>query len=572
MHSDQRLPVVLLWHMHQPDYRDALSGEYRLPWTLLHAIKDYTDMAAHLEDNPTARAVVNFTPVLIEQLQDLAAAVRGHLQGGAPLPDPVLAVLAEAPLPQESTARIALMTALLRAHEGNLIKPYPAYATLVQWARQMLADGTVAHAADAFFRDLGTWYYLTWMGETVKRRDARVAALLHRVGHFTADERRLLLEIIGTLLAELLPRYRALRERGQVEIAVSPYAHPILPLLLDFAAAREAQPDVPLPQARCYPGGAERVQWHLQHAARTLRECFGGEPQGCWPSEGAISDASLDAIARGGFRWMASGGMVLRGTLHAQQRVDGAVPESQVYTHTGGTADGTALRCVFRHDELSDLIGFSYSQWHGDHAVMDFMGQLEKVAQQVRSSGNEQKVLLIALDGENAWEHYPFNGYYFLRGLYAALAQHPQLRLCLMSDALAQGDARAAPLGRVRAGSWVHGTLATWMGDAGKNRGWDLLVEAKLAVDAALAAGRFGRAERERILLQLAHCESSDWFWWFGDYNPAESVRDFDELYRHQLTSLYQLIDVPPPAALTQRISIGRGTPEGGGVMRRAQQ
>ena len=140
-----------------------------------------------------------------------------------------------------------------------------------------------------------------------------------------------------------------------------------------------------------------------------------------------------------------------------------------------------------------------------------------------------------------------------------------------MSDALADSDAQAVPLGHVRAGSWVHGTLATWMGDAGKNRGWDLLVEAKHAVDAALAAGRFGAAERERILLQLAHCESSDWFWWFGDYNPAESVRDFDELYRHQLTSLYQLIGMTPPAALAQRISIGRGTPEGGGVMRRAQ-
>ncbi len=44
-----RLPVVLLWHMHQPQYRDALTGQYVLPWTYLHAIKDYTDMAAHLE-------------------------------------------------------------------------------------------------------------------------------------------------------------------------------------------------------------------------------------------------------------------------------------------------------------------------------------------------------------------------------------------------------------------------------------------------------------------------------------------------------------------------------------------
>ena len=73
MDSPARLPVVLLWHMHQPQYRDALSGEYVLPWTYLHAIKDYTDMAAHLEENPAARAVVNFTPVLLDQLDEYSS-------------------------------------------------------------------------------------------------------------------------------------------------------------------------------------------------------------------------------------------------------------------------------------------------------------------------------------------------------------------------------------------------------------------------------------------------------------------------------------------------------------------
>ena len=100
-----RLPVVLLWHMHQPQYRDALTGEYVLPWTYLHAIKDYTDMAAHLEENPAARAVMNFTPVLLEQLSELAARVGQHLVDGAPLPDPVLALLGPAPVPTAPEAR-----------------------------------------------------------------------------------------------------------------------------------------------------------------------------------------------------------------------------------------------------------------------------------------------------------------------------------------------------------------------------------------------------------------------------------------------------------------------------------
>src|ERR687889_1963225 len=111
MSSPVRLPVVLLWHMHQPQYRDALTGQYVLPWTYLHAIKDYTDMAAHLEANPAARAVVNFTPVLIEQLEELALRVNLHLRDGEPLPDPVLAMLSSAPLPQEPKERLALLRA-----------------------------------------------------------------------------------------------------------------------------------------------------------------------------------------------------------------------------------------------------------------------------------------------------------------------------------------------------------------------------------------------------------------------------------------------------------------------------
>src|SRR5580658_10822311 len=104
MDAPARLPVVLLWHMHQPQYRDALTGEYVLPWTYLHAIKDYTDMAAHLEENPAARAVVNFTPVLLEQLDELAQRVSQHLIQGSPLPDPVLGLLGPDPVPTEPAA------------------------------------------------------------------------------------------------------------------------------------------------------------------------------------------------------------------------------------------------------------------------------------------------------------------------------------------------------------------------------------------------------------------------------------------------------------------------------------
>jgi alpha-amylase/alpha-mannosidase (GH57 family) len=116
----------------------------------------------------------------------------------------------------------------------------------------------------------------------------------------------------------------------------------------------------------------------------------------------------------------------------------------------------------------------------------------------------------------------------------------------------------------------VHGSLATWMGDAAKNAGWDLLCDAKLAFDRVVVEGSLDEAQAAAAERQLALCESSDWFWWFGDYNPADAVAQFDRLYRRQLTNLYRLLKLEPPATLQQPLSVGHGAPEHGGTMRRA--
>ena len=119
------------------------------------------------------------------------------------------------------------------------------------------------------------------------------------------------------------------------------------------------------------------------------------------------------------------------------------------------------------------------------------------------------------------------------------------------------------------AGSWVHGTLATGIGGAARDRAWDLLCDAKEAYDRVMLemSDHVRRAAAER---QLALCEGSDWFWWFGDYNPADAVSQFDRLYRRQLLALYRRLDLAPPGALALPIATGGGMPEHGGAMRRA--
>jgi alpha-amylase/alpha-mannosidase (GH57 family) len=551
--------------MHQPQYRDALTGEEVLPWTYLHAIKDYTDMAAHLEENPAARAVVNFTPVLLDQLDELARRVSEHLSHGTPLADPVLSLLGPAAVPTEPAARLALLNACMRAHRHNLIERFPAFLALVTHAEQCATLERISWASDALMHDLAMWFHLAWLGETVRRSEPRVAVLSAQSCGFTAAQRRELLELIGELLAGIIPRYRRLHEAGRCELSVTPYAHPILPLLFDFGAAHDSEPDALLPQHPGYPGGAARAQWQVSESIRSFEHYFGTRPAGCWPAEGAINEPTLQLLDAQGFKWVGSGATVLRASLNASHlNADAAEAYNRPYQLAG-----TALNCFFREEGLSDLIGFTYATWHGDDAANNLVHDLVEMAQG-QSTDGETHVVLIALDGENAWEYYPFNGYWFLKALYAGLAANPQLELTTLSQCLARGIT-PQPLQRAPAGSWVHGNLATWIGDPAKNFAWDLLCDAKRTFDEVQAAGTLEPQASAAATRQLALCESSDWFWWLGDYNPAEAVSQFDQLYRRQLQNLYRMLGRAAPVALSQPISVGTGARDNGGVMQRAQ-
>jgi len=562
MSASGPLNVVLCWHMHQPQYREPTRGEYVLPWTYLHAIKDYTDMVAHLEANEQARAVVNFVPVLIEQIDDYAAQLRAHLDHGGAIRDPLLAALAEPALPGAPGQRLVLIEACLRANRRRVIDRFRPFQRLANLAASVESDPAASgYLSDQFLADLLVWFHLGWLGETVHLADPRIQGLVKKGSGFTFHDRCELLHVISELLDGVLDRYRVLAEAGRIELSFTPFAHPILPLLIDLRAGTEAA-QLPVPGTGVYPGGAERAHWHLLRGATTFEERLGVHPAGCWPSEGALSTAACEAMAEFGIRWAASGEGVLANSLrHANQMP----AERKDWLYRPWRIGKGGLPCFFRDDGLSDLIGFTYSEWHADDAVADLVNHLEQIAASVDDPASS--VVSIVLDGENAWEHYPENGYHFLRALYARIAASKRLELTTFSRFLARGDA-LPPLQDLVAGSWVYGNLATWVGDADKNRAWELLVNAKTAFDDAVASGRLHGEALAAATEQLAVCEGSDWFWWFGDYNPAQTVSDFEQLYRAQLAALYRLVGVEPPEALSHTLSVGRGAPQHGGTMR----
>lgn len=557
-----KLKLVLCWHMHQPEYRDTHSGEFKLPWTYLHVIKDYVDMVWHLEAEPNAKAVVNFAPILLEQIEDYSNQVSGYLQDRIAIKDNLLAALVDQSVPFAVEERLKLLKDCKKANRERQINRYPAFRKLMEMSDWLQChEDAVSYVNAQFILDILVWYHLIWIGETVKLHDFRVRRLIDKGGNFTLHDRIEVVEIIGDLLSKVIYRYKALARKGRIELSVTPYAHPIMPLMLDIASAHEAMPGAALPALTHYPGGEERVVWHLEKGVATFRHFFGFEPKGCWPSEGSVSERTLKILSDFGFQWTASGGNV----LHNSQRLSNLDAVNNTYYPF--KLQDTDIACFFRDDGLSDLIGFEYSKWHADDAVADLIQHLENIADNVKNA----PVVSIIMDGENAWEYFPENGYHFLSTLYKRLSNHPRIEMTTFSECLA-----AAPvikvLPKLMAGSWVYGTFSTWIGDADKNCGWDMLGDVKQAFDRAVADSRLNEQQLALAETQLAVCEGSDWFWWFGDYNPGEAVSDFEKQYRLNLGNLYRLLGEEPPAYLALSFTQGTGAPDMGGAMRRGNQ
>jgi alpha-amylase/alpha-mannosidase (GH57 family) len=496
---------------------------------------------------------VNFSPVLLEQIGEYAAEVNGWLRKGTAIKDPVLNLLTPGGVPQEPAQRAVAIRMCLKANRERSIERFEAFRELAAMAEQFLRPDTIQYAAAQFLIDLAVWYHLAWVGETVRLGDPRVQELMTRGRDFSAEDCRQLLEVVGEILAGIIPRYRRLMGSGQVELSVTPYGHPIIPLLLDFRTAREALPTVPLPADPEYPGGDDRASWHIARAIQIFTETFGVRPRGCWPAEGGVSARTLAMLDSFGFDWAATGEGVLRNSGGAPAHQPCRLPHQDI-------------RCFFRDDGLSDLIGFTYAKWHGDDAAANLLQHLLNIADALEPQ--EERVVSIILDGENAWEYYPFNAYFFLKAMYEKLSTHPRLRLTTFSQCLAEGIA-TAQLPHLVAGSWVYGNFSTWVGHAAKNRAWEMLCEAKRIYDQVVVEGALSEEQQRAAERQLGICEGSDWFWWFGDDNPAEAVANFDALYRRHLTNLYRFLAEEPPAYLAVPFTHGHGSPELGGVMKR---
>jgi len=549
--------LALIWHFHQPDYTDPATSAPTMPWTRLHALKDYADMAAYLERHPTVRATFNLVPTLIDQLRALAS-------GGA-RPDPFLALAqksAEDLSYEERAFVVGHFFSMNREMMAAGFKRLNELHALRGGAPAAAIDKTiVTRFDDQAITDLQVLFHLAWSGPLLQAEPLFVRLKAKGRG-FTEDDKRALFARQREFVADVIPRWRRLCDAEQIELSVTPYYHPILPLLCDLGSALEALPELRLPATRfAHP---EDADLQLVQGMESFATTFERRAAGGWPSEGAISEEALRRMAASGYRWAASDEDVLFASLGEELPVDPAASQlrrAQLLYQPWRHGSGPVL--LFRDHDLSDRIGFAYAARAPEAAARDFVGRLLHLKELLPEDGTPYVVSVI-LDGENAWEHYPEHASPFFDALYGALAAEPRIETVTASEAATETGAR--PLPRVIAGSWIYRNLATWIGHPEKNRAWELLSTARGAIAAARGAPRW----EDPAWRSIFAAEGSDWFWWYGDDHPTAYDAEFDAGFREKLRGAYLAagLDAPPFLDEPIRKAPARGHTQPTGVMK----
>jgi alpha-amylase/alpha-mannosidase (GH57 family) len=543
-----RIHLMLLWHMHQPQYRDPSTGRYILPWTRLHALKDYWGMVRVLEEFPQMHATINVVPSLGAQLEEYAS---------GKFDEPWFSI---AFAPADKLSPVDKAEILLRSFQVNrdLMRRWPRYAELFEWSQRAASEVIVRTFGQRDWRDLQLLSQLCWMDEEYLASDPEVSRLSVKGSDYTEADKQALKAKQIELLARVLPEYRKAQESGQIEISTTPFYHPILPLICDTDVGRVSNPwSPPLQPAFRHPDDARE---QLERARRYHERVFGRPPVGLWPSEGSVSDQALGMAAQLGFKWFATDEGVLGRTLSLGFGRDSAgVPSNadRLYSPLRVRLGALEITGFFRDHYLSDLVGFVYSRMDSLAAADDLYRRLRAIGERVQT-GRPLTVSLI-LDGENAWEYYPGNGREFLRQFYRRVSSDPDIRPLTASEALAAAG-EVPEVDKVVPGSWINANFDIWIGHKEDIAAWELLRNARDFYQRAVEkrargdAGAPTEQQLARAFESLLAAEGSDWCWWFGPEHISANDTEFDAFFRKLLSEVYRELGTEAPDELAESI------------------
>lgn len=526
--------------MHQPVYKNPVSGEYLMPWVRLHAVKDYLNMALLLEEFPKIKQTFNIVPSLIDQLNDYSDnnARDRHL---------ILTETEVTDLSQED--KTFILDHFFDANYDNMISQHEPYRKLYE-KRQNLDTFSIDKFSNEEYSDILAWYNLVWFDSRWFKEIPGLQKLYDKGTGYTLEDRKFIIQTQREIIKLIIPKYKELFQKGQIELSTSPYYHPILPLLIDFNSAKRSISETQLPESS--ESLIEDAKKQISKGIDLFKKTFGKAPAGIWPPEQAVSPESLELMASLGIKWTITDEGILAKTLDKEfvrnfhGDLESPYELSKIYRTEAGDKE---IHFLCRNSVLADLIGFEYGNHDPVVAANDLYERFKNIQSKLQTSPDTRHIVTIALDGENCWESYRANGKIFLRKLYEILSEDKTIDVTTVSDYIKKKAATRLRI-PLHTGSWIDRSFHLWIGDTTKNLAWDNLCKTRQDLIRFSAEKKYPKSTLDKAWNEILIAEGSDWFWWYGEPNDSGQDDLFDALFRLRLQNVYRILKKPVPENL----------------------
>ncbi len=529
----KKLKLAFLLHQHQPYYK--VENEFILPWVRFHGVKDYYDLPALLKEFPKLKQTINLVPSLLIQIEDY---ITGNCKDR-------VQILSEIPANELNySQKKEILNQFFVCNYQNMILPYQRYNELYE--KNLNNSNVINEFSNIDWLDLQVWYNLTWIGE-ISRQNTKIFELFNKGSNFTEEEKYFVLNYHLEILGKIIPLYQELQSDGLIEVSCSPFYHPILPLICDTNIALQTNSNKgAIEHNFAFPQDAEK---QIEMANDYYYKIFNIKPKSYWSSEGSVSNQVINMLINNGINNIATDEQILSKSIHDYKN------DNSKYFPFSYSSENNEVNIFFRDTEISDKIGFTYSNWNENDAVNDLIQIIENKRNHIINLYSENEldntVLTIILDGENCWEFYRHNGIYFLKNLFERLESSELIETIRLIDAPKVLEKNK--ITNIHPGSWINANFDIWIGHNEDKQAWRLLTNAREAIEVY----KESNIKKYQSALEYAYvAEGSDWCWWFGDEHNAPNRFDFDILFRYYIKKIYESLEIEVPEEVNKAIML----------------
>lgn len=536
----KKLSLAIYWHMHQPVYE--IEGTYLMPWSRLHAVKDYLDMVLIMERFPKLKLNIDVVPALVDTLIDYTNGV-----------DDI-----------HSELTVSDVSSMSKEEKSFIILNFfsPKYETMIfkserykeLYNKRFAQDiRTPDEFSEQEISDLMALFSLVWIDPIHYSRYPKLQELWAKQYNYTQEDRIEIINIHRQIISEIIPTYKRFVKEGRLEITVSAYHHAVLPILIDMKSTLKSVTTVEdLPVSL---GMKDMALNQIKLALDRMEEVFGMRPRGFWPPELCICPKTLAMLAKEGIEWTISDEKILADSAHFnfirdfKGNLNDPYHLLKVYKYQTKSAP---IDIIFRDRSIPNLINFEYAGLNPKMAAGDLYDKIKTIQNKLLISPDDSHLLTIAQDGENCWENYENDGNDFLENLYSLIENDDTLETVLISNYI-ENDQHKKTLSKITPGSSIDKSFRYWIGDEIKNKAWAYLKIAKDEYDKVISL-KPKQADIETAKKELMIAQGSDWFWWYGEPNNSGQDFIFDYMFREHLKNVYIALKVEIPAHLNESL------------------